>query len=764
MVQTAGNDAPPETLAPGAPLPSSMGMLTDFFAPPQSADEIGRLGPYRVLKLLGAGGMGAVYKAEDPQLRRIVAIKVMLPEIAANPTARQRFLREARAIAGVEHDHIVTIFQVDEDRGIPFLAMQYLQGEALDKRLRRGPLPMSEVVRIGREIALGLSAAHDKGLIHRDIKPGNIWLETKPGQEDAKGVGRVKLLDFGLARPVDDDHTHLTQAGALAGTPAYMAPEQFDGVPPSQSSDLFSLGCVLYELAAGKRPFRGTTTMSLIKAITLDDPPSPLTLKPEVPVALSDLIMRLLKKTPDERPKSAHTVATALKAIAETEIISESEAPPPLPPIAPVVTLAPPPIALPPPVSVPPPIPTASPKSRRIDEPMPEPALPLPKERKRGSSVGWGLAVGGLLLVVLMIIGGIALVVALGLSRTPAAMGTIVVDADDPTIEILVKQGATTVAPRSNRRKLELNPGTYEIVLAEPRNDIDLQTPRVTVVAGKEEVVTIRTRRNPIVPLVAGRATSQDGRIIWAHSLDAAGYQAWVEQGKRDGYRPFYVNAHGVAGTTRFNAVGTKTAIPSWDARHNLTQTRYEELFKELSAKDYRMLSISEYFEAGAARYATVWVKTDRPLGWWAVHNVSPTRLESNVLLHEQKGARPTVISGAYDGQSHRFCAIFTEDKAPRTPFYDLTSEQYTEKTREWSAKSYRPISVSGYQTANGTRFSAIFSGNPTKKAWQSRHNLTPGEFQQLSDQLTPQGFHPTVICGYPAGGETRIATIWVKD
>ena len=169
--------------------------LTDFLSPPQADDELGRLGKYRILKVLGHGGMGVVYQAEDPKLKRKVALKAMLPTLAASASAGQRFLREAQAMAAVKHDHVVTIHQVDEERGVPFLAMEFLKGEPLDERLNREQkLPLAEVLRIGREIAEGLDAAHTTGLIHRDIKPGNIWLEAP--------AARVKILDFGLARAV----------------------------------------------------------------------------------------------------------------------------------------------------------------------------------------------------------------------------------------------------------------------------------------------------------------------------------------------------------------------------------------------------------------------------------------------------------------------------------------------------------------------------------------------------------------------------------
>jgi WD40 repeat protein len=279
--------------------------LYDFLSPPQAPDELGRLGPYRVLQVLGAGGMGVVFRAEDPQLKRLVALKAMLPALAVSATARQRFLREAQAAAAIKHDHIVTIYQVGEDSGVPFLAMEFLEGEPLDARLEReGKLPPAEVVRIGREIALGLAAAHKRELIHRDIKPANVWLEAE--------TGRVKILDFGLARGSGADG-QLTQPGAIVGTPAYMAPEQANSQSVDARCDLFSLGCVLYRMATGEPPFKGTDMISLLMAVATENPRPPQELEPGLPPALSDLILRLLAKEPGGRPPSAQVVAEALE-------------------------------------------------------------------------------------------------------------------------------------------------------------------------------------------------------------------------------------------------------------------------------------------------------------------------------------------------------------------------------------------------------------------------------------------------------------------
>ena len=343
----------------------------DFLAPAQEAGELGRLGPYRIFNVLGTGGMGRVFLAEDVQLKRPVALKVMKPALAADALVRQRFLGEAEKTAAIKHDHIVTIYQVGEDRGIAFLAMELLEGEVLTDRLNReGRLPVTDVLRIGREVAEGLAAAHKRRLIHRDIKPGNIWLENRGQGSESRGqkaegrrqkaegrgqkaegrgqkavgsrqkaVGRgqesegrgqeveavdqaststssyrVKILDFGLARSVGDD-VHLTKYGVIIGTPAYMAPEQAKGGVVDQRCDVFSLGCVLYHACTGVLPFEGDDTMSTLLSRMLDHPRPPRTFNADVPVALSELIMQMLAKEPAQRPASARAVVQAIEDI-----------------------------------------------------------------------------------------------------------------------------------------------------------------------------------------------------------------------------------------------------------------------------------------------------------------------------------------------------------------------------------------------------------------------------------------------------------------
>ncbi|MCB9952282.1 MAG: protein kinase [Planctomycetaceae bacterium] len=272
----------------------------DFLTPSDDPSLLGTLGPYEVYEILGHGGMGIVFRGRDPKLNRVVAIKVMSPALAINPNARRRFIREAQAAAAISHPHVVTIHAVDDDGQIPYLVMECVVGQSLQQKIDKvGSLRLTEILRISRQIAEGLAAAHKQGLIHRDIKPANILLEN--------GVERVKITDFGLARAVDD--VSMTRTGEIAGTPQFMSPEQARGERVDQRSDLFSLGCVMYAMCTGRSPFRATSYAASVHHV-VNSPPRPIEeINPEIPDWLAAVVARLLSKNPDERPQTADEVA-----------------------------------------------------------------------------------------------------------------------------------------------------------------------------------------------------------------------------------------------------------------------------------------------------------------------------------------------------------------------------------------------------------------------------------------------------------------------
>ncbi|AWM36709.1 Aliphatic amidase expression-regulating protein [Gemmata obscuriglobus] len=302
-----------------------------FLGPPQAPDEIGRFADYRVLRLLGAGGMGLVFAAEDLGLRRPIALKVLKPELAADPESRERFLREGRAAAGITSDYTVTVLHVGESAGLPFLVMPLLVGETLQARIEGADaLDLRTALVIARDTAAGLAAAHAQGLIHRDIKPANIWLErtdavecnreTKTCGETSDALGRppkcavrAKLLDFGLARkPLHE--TSLTSTGFIVGTPNYMSPEQAGGHEVDARGDLFALGCVMYLMLTGELPFKGPSAMAVMMALANKHPEPVRQKNPAVPREVSDLVTRLLAKRPGERVQTATEVVCDLEA------------------------------------------------------------------------------------------------------------------------------------------------------------------------------------------------------------------------------------------------------------------------------------------------------------------------------------------------------------------------------------------------------------------------------------------------------------------
>jgi formylglycine-generating enzyme required for sulfatase activity/tRNA A-37 threonylcarbamoyl transferase component Bud32 len=287
-----------------------------FLSPPQEPDEIGRLGDYRVLRLLNSGGMGIVFEAEDLALRRCVALKVLKPDLQDGPTPWQRFLREARLLAAIKHENVVTVHDAGQAGHGVYLAMELLQGQSLADFLAVvRPIPVKEIVRLAREIASGLAAIHRAGLLHRDLKPANIWLEAPgPDSADGAGLGRVKILDLGLARPIQDEDG-LTQTGIVVGTPAFMSPEQAEGNSLDVRSDLFSLGCVLYTLCAGAGPFFPEDAKTHLTGLAASDPPPLREQNPAIPAPLAELVRQLLARNPDERPASAREVILRLQQI-----------------------------------------------------------------------------------------------------------------------------------------------------------------------------------------------------------------------------------------------------------------------------------------------------------------------------------------------------------------------------------------------------------------------------------------------------------------
>src|SRR5262245_2077904 len=260
---------------------------------------------YKIIEKIGRGGMGEVYKAEDTKLGRIVALKLLPAGSEEDQKAKRRLIHEARAASALNHPNIVTIHSIEESANVDFIVMEYVEGETLKSIVERGPVDVSLLLDLGSQIADGLAAAHGAGFIHRDIKPANILVTPR---------GQAKILDFGLAKTVliedqnlsaEQTFSRLTKTGMIVGTIAYMSPEQTRGEPLDARTDLFSLGCVLYEAATGKVPFSGPSILSVLHEIATMEPPPPSSISQNLPLGLDSIIARALAKERNQRYSSA---------------------------------------------------------------------------------------------------------------------------------------------------------------------------------------------------------------------------------------------------------------------------------------------------------------------------------------------------------------------------------------------------------------------------------------------------------------------------
>ena len=427
-----------------------------FLHAADETDDIGRLGPYRLFEIVGSGGMGVVFRGEDVALQRPVAVKILRAELAADPGARDRFLREARAAAAIAHDNIITVYHVGEEAGIPFLGMQWLSGMTLEDLLRRkAPLSVPEVLRLGEQIVAGLAAAHGKGLLHRDIKPANLWVErfsprslmSSAGAGEAAAESRIRILDFGLARAISDD-ANLTKSGVTLGTPAYAAPEQAAGRSVDVRSDLFSLGVVLYRMCTGRLPYPslraapGSTTRSH-PAIPVRD------LNADVPPQLADLVMQLVARDPMKRP------ASTLEVLRHFRAVTTGSGPQTLTDAAEVTRIAP----------------VHSFRAVRA-------------VRRRAALT--------LVLTVILLILGYAF--SGTLVRFAANQGEVVIVVDDPEMNVTVREAGALIEDKKSHRTITLSAGDHqlEVTVRDDDGESHFFTKAFSLRRGGKEIINVR--------------------------------------------------------------------------------------------------------------------------------------------------------------------------------------------------------------------------------------------------------------------------------
>lgn len=429
----------------------------DFLSPSNDPPSLGRLGYYEVVEVLGRGGFGVVLKARDTKLDRIVAVKTLSQSLATSATARKRFVREAKAAAAVKHENVVGIYHVSDEGSVPYLVMECVNGLSLEAKLQQaGTLDLPAILRIGMQIATGLAAAHKQGLVHRDVKPGNILLEN--------GVERVKITDFGLARAADD--AAITKTGDIAGTPQYMSPEQAQGLSLDARSDLFSLGSVLYAMATGRSPFRAESTIAALRRVC-DDTPRPIReTNADIPEWLAGIINRLLAKQPSERYQTATEVADLLglhlAAVQQSAIV-----------------------------------------------PSPKPTI---VSRRHPSAIGarwWSVALIALVAVACIMglteASGVTKVVPTVI-RIVRGEGTLVIEVDDPTVQVAL-DGEELSIRGAGLKELKLVPGKYRLHATKDGRPV------------KDEVVTI-SRDGRKVVTVTRELSGGSGSTVVAPAVE----------------------------------------------------------------------------------------------------------------------------------------------------------------------------------------------------------------------------------------------------
>jgi formylglycine-generating enzyme required for sulfatase activity/serine/threonine protein kinase len=461
------------------------------------ADAIGRLAHYEILEVVGRGAFGTVLRAFDEKLQRVVAIKVLAPEMASTSPARKRFLREARTSAAIRHENVVGIHAVEDDP-IPYLVMEYIPGKTLQQRLdEHGPLDLTDVLTLGKQIADGLAAAHGEELIHRDIKPGNILLEG--GMDE-----RVKITDFGLARTADD--ASMTQSGMIAGTPQYMAPEQAQGHKLDQRADLFSLGSVLYQMLTGRPPFRAPNTVAVLRRV-VDDVPRPMQeIIPEIPTWMSDLVSHLHAKHPDERYQTAKEISDLLaQCLEDLKAGREPKIPDPL---------------------------RAGGESTEITAVVGSESIGPRRESRRLSPLV------KVATTVVILLGVLGITEATGVTKLASTIirlttttGTLVIETDDPRLKVSV-DGDNVRIHGSGLGELTLKPGQSKVAALKDGKPVKQE---LVSIERNDRTVVLMTLEPTSTSLAGTRSDSQPSTL----NSQPTGWNAWPADAPPPAIAPF---------------------------------------------------------------------------------------------------------------------------------------------------------------------------------------------------------------------------------
>jgi hypothetical protein len=656
------------------------GWLTSF-----QANQIGKgkgdslvLDRYILLDLLGQGGMGSVFKAKQTQLDRLVALKVIRPAALRSQGALERFQREARLAARLDHANIVTVYDNGECNGIHYLVMELIDGTDLAHMVKQhGSLPVPLACACIRQAALGLQHAHEQGLVHRDIKPHNLMLTTR---------GVVKVMDLGLARVANTGNTPnegLTNTGTVMGTVDYMAPEQAANARTVDiRADIYSLGCTLYHLLAGQVPFPGGMVTEILIAHQLREPQPIESLRAGLPEGLGRVVHRMLAKNRADRFATPGEVAAALAPFTNdaadgsftshpsgTSPGSESVADPTAPECA-------------------------TPTATAI------PVHPVRKERSRWL-IGAAVAAG---LVALL-----GVVLAMVLLRPPGEQASV----------------AQTTPPR---------PTATRPVQTSPQ----------------------RTAPAPVRP-----------PHLSVFGLTATGFQTWADKVKADGYRITTLNGYETGGEPQFAATAVREPTgPPWRMVVGVSVAENQKQVNDLSSQGYHVMYASAYLQGKQPAFCSLWVKDDRRGVWELRSQLLPEQVQTFIAERRGKNLRPLVLNGYPDGQGgHRFRILWCEAGDVRWhALHDLTTQEYQAAFNEWVKKGYRPISVSGYRTADGPRLAAIFAEQEEGLWWEAHHDMSAEKLAFYQSQAAVRGERAGMISGYWDGSQMRYVAFWVRE
>jgi serine/threonine protein kinase/CubicO group peptidase (beta-lactamase class C family) len=661
-----------------------------------------RLGRYQIIRRLGQGGMGSVYLAVDTQLDRKVALKLPRFEPEDGSHALERFYREARAAATIEHPNLCRVYDVGAVEGTHFLSMEFIEGKPLAALIHEGaPLTPRQTAVFIRKLALTMQETHERGVIHRDLKPSNIMINRR---------GEPVIVDFGLARQYNKAEARLTQWYTVLGTPAYMPPEQIDRTQQDMGpwSDIYSLGIILYELLAGRTPFQGTMGELILK-IVKEDPAPPTTYRPDLDPHLTSICMKAISRRASDRFRSMAEFAAALDDYLNATIPMAGPAPAGGTPGTTTPALKHPAGGKPSESDVLVQHFATLITSEELDGVSPATSVSGTSRHRKPRRWTWLAAVAG---AVVLLLGGY--------------VGLRIRDQGEP--KGAGAAGTLAVTPPT--------PGEKSHAAARP-------APKDATSAGADHATI-----EPRFPVVVG--------------ADAAEYQAWLDRMRASGYRPTFVNSHDTAHGPRFAAIAVANPEKlAWEARLDPTSEAYTKSFDELK-RLYEPIAVSGHSLAGATGVASLWVANQHE---WYSSRRDLSSYRERLASVASRGWIPTFVSGYASDDSYRLATIQVHDEE-RTAVSreDLNTEQFQAALDDARRAGDHPISASAYPVGGAIRFALILARDPQPRPWQERHGLSAAEVNDELARRAAEGWRPVVIAGYSQDGASRYLAIWDRD